>query len=64
MIEKFSLRFVNTKTGSDEFVARAFLRHTLDPTKNYKMTLNLVEAVISDELIGSRIFNLFSNIPI
>lgn len=42
MIEKFSLRFVNTKTGSDEFVARAFLRHTLDPTKNYKMTLNLV----------------------
>lgn len=64
MIEKYSLRFVNTKTGSDEFVGRVFLRHTLDPTKNYKMTLNLVEAVISTELIGSRIFNLFSNIPI
>ena len=47
MIEKYSLRFVNTKSGSDEYVGRVFLRHTLDPTKNYKMTLNLVEAVIS-----------------
>ena len=65
MIEKYSLRFINSaKSGSDEFVGKAYLRHSLDTSKNYKMTLNKVEVIIKNALIGDRILNVFSNIPV